>query len=389
MSKLWPMVKLGEAIRHRKEFITIDDISVYKRPRVQLHAQGIVLRDQVPGALIKTKTQQVCQSGEFLVAEIDAKVGGFGIVPPELAGSLVSGHYFLFVIDESILSRSFLDYFIRTPGFHEQVKAQGSTNYAAIRPSHVLNYTIPLPPLAEQRRIVARIEELAAHIHEAQALRQQAAQETGAFYDSFLTAIFESSKWPRKLLPEIAEVSRGKFSHRPRNEPRFFGGNIPFIQIGDISNSNRYIRFHSQTLNEDGLAISRLFSKGTIAIAITGATIGVTGILAFDSCFPDSIVGIQAKPNQATPEFVHLALDYAKKTALAEATQTTQPNINLGNLNRLQLCAPSLSEQRRIVAELDALQAEVDRLKALQAETTAELDALLPSILDRAFKGEL
>jgi type I restriction enzyme S subunit len=73
-------VRLGEVIRQRKEFITIDDLTVYKRPRVQLHAQGILLRDEVPGALIKTKSQQVCHTGEFLVAEIDAKVGGFGIV---------------------------------------------------------------------------------------------------------------------------------------------------------------------------------------------------------------------------------------------------------------------------------------------------------------------
>ncbi|PYX63779.1 MAG: restriction endonuclease subunit S, partial [Acidobacteria bacterium] len=119
------------------------------------------------------------------------------------------------------------------------------------------------------------------------------------------------------------------------------------------------------------------------------ATIGVTRILGFDSCFPDSIVGIQAKPNQATPEFIYLAVEHAKKTTLAEATQTTQPNINLGNLERLKVHVPPLPEQRRIVSELDALQAEVDALKRLQSETAAELDALLPAILDRAFKGEL
>ena|ERR1035441_3335363 len=77
--KPWPTVRLGEVLRHRKEFVTIDDLTTYRRPRVQLHVQGIVQRDEVPGALIKTKTQQVCRTGEFLVAEIDAKVGGFGI----------------------------------------------------------------------------------------------------------------------------------------------------------------------------------------------------------------------------------------------------------------------------------------------------------------------
>lgn len=393
MNTSWPTVKLGEVLQHRKEFIAIDDLATYRRPRVQLHARGIVLRDEIPGALIKTKQQQVCNAGEFLVAEIDAKVGGFGIVPSSLDGSIVSSHYFLFAIDGAKLDQSFLDYFIRTTAFREQVEAQGSTNYAAIRPFHVLKYEIPLLPLAEQRRIVARIEELSAKVEQARALRKRAADETEALTVAFLNSSFDlqfrSEKWPLRLLPEVAKVGRGKFSHRPRNEPRFFGGSFPFIQIGDISSSNRYIRRYSQSLNEQGLTISRLFPAGTVVIAITGATIGVTGILTFASCFPDSIVGIQAKPEFAAPEFIYFALEHAKKAALAEATQTTQPNINLGNLERLQVQVPPLSEQRRIVAELDDLQNQTDALKSLQAESSKELDALMPSILDKAFRGEL
>lgn len=153
----WPRVTLGEVLTHRKEFITIDDLQRYKRCRVQLHAQGVVLRDEVPGAEIKTKKQQVCRTGEFLVAEIDAKLGGFGLVPPELVGAVVSSHYFLFPVIESKLDRRFLDLYIRTPEFREQVQAQGSTNYSAIRPGHVLGYTMPLPPPAEQRRIVEKV----------------------------------------------------------------------------------------------------------------------------------------------------------------------------------------------------------------------------------------
>src|SRR5206468_6842645 len=130
---------------------------------------------------------QVCKAGEFLVAEIDAKLGGYGIIPPDLEGAIVSSHYFLFGINEAKLDRRFLGYFLRTPAFFEQVAAQGSTNYAAIRPGHVLEYEVPLPPLAEQRRVVARIEALAAQIHEARTLRHQAAEEAEALVLSALT----------------------------------------------------------------------------------------------------------------------------------------------------------------------------------------------------------
>jgi type I restriction enzyme S subunit len=146
LPKMSPDRALGEAIQHRKDFVEIDDFETYKRCRVQLHAKGIVLRDVISGLDIKTKKQQVCRAGEFLVAEIDAKVGGFGVVPPDLDGAIVSSHYFLFEINQDILDKRFLDYFVRTLAFRDQVSAQGSTNYAAIRPSHVLEYKVPIPP---------------------------------------------------------------------------------------------------------------------------------------------------------------------------------------------------------------------------------------------------
>jgi type I restriction enzyme, S subunit len=252
---------------------------------------------------------------------------------------------------------------------------------------------ILLPPLDEQRRIVARIEELAAKVEEARGLRRQSAEEAEVLINSALILIFEKQilkqGWNLQPLREGAEISRGKFAYRPRNEPKFYGGNIPFIQIGDISKSNRYIQDYSQTLNQDGLKISRMFAKGTVVLAITGATIGVTGILGFDSCFPDSIVGITPHPNITISEFIYWSVEYVKKIALSEATQTTQPNINLKNIEKLNIPVPPLPEQRHLVAYLDDLQAKVDALKRLQTQTAAELDALLPSILDKAFKGEL
>ena len=231
MSEVFPVVALGEVVRQRKEFIHIDDMETYKRCRVQLHAKGIVLRDIVSGAAIKTKKQQVCRAGEFLVAEIDAKVGGFGIVPDELDGAIVSSHYFLFEFDNTALDKRFLDFFIRTPNFREQVKAQGSTNYAAIRPKHVLGYKIPLPPLEEQRRIVARIEELAAKIEEARRLRRLAVEEVEALLASASDEAFKlQSSWTEARVGDFCEQPQYGHTESATMEP--IGPR--FLRITDI-----------------------------------------------------------------------------------------------------------------------------------------------------------
>jgi type I restriction enzyme, S subunit len=180
VTKRWSEVALGEVVTHRSEFFAIDDLTEYKRCRVRLHAQGVELRDQIPGALIKTKAQQRCRPADFLVAEIDAKVGGYGIVPDSLDGAIVSSHYFLFELERTRLDPRFLGYFSRTQRFGDQVKARGSTNYAAIRPNHVLGYKIPLPPLAEQQRLVVHLDSIAARLARVQKLREETASQSRA-----------------------------------------------------------------------------------------------------------------------------------------------------------------------------------------------------------------
>jgi len=395
MGNNWPKVNLGELLTRVKDEISVLDDQAYARLTIRMNGNGIVLRDRVPGHEIGTKRQFLARAGQLVLSKIDARNGAFGILPQECDRAIITGNFWAFDANEERLSPAYFDFLTKTPMFVEFCvqASEGTTNRRYLQEDRFLAQQIPLPMLAEQRRIVTRIEELAAKVQEARVLRKQATEQAKTLTTAFLHSTFDSQQrfkeWPLRPLPEVADVARGKFAHRPRNEPAFYGGNFPFIQIGDISNANRYIRNYSQTLNEKGLAISRSFPTGTVVIAITGATIGVTGILTFDACFPDSIVGIQAKPEFTTPEFIYVAVEHAKKAALAEATQTTQPNINLGNLERLQVRVPPLPEQRRIVAHLDDLQEKTNALKTIQPETAKELDAFMPSILDRAFRGEL
>lgn len=188
-------------------------------------------------------------------------------------------------------------------------------------------------------------------------------------------------------LKDLAVLERGKFSHRPRNDPRFFEGNHPWIQISEIESSGKYIRRWTQTLNDDGLNISKKFPKSTLLISIA-ATIGAVGILDFDCCIPDSIVAVTPRSGTDS-EYLYHYFVYVRNHLEELAPQSAQKNINLEILSGLPIPLLPLSEQQRITAYLDDLEFKVNTLKRIQSETSAELDALLPSILDKAFKGEL
>ena len=396
---MWQSAPLSSAIQYRKEFVQIDDLAGYKRCRVQLHAQGIVLRDTVPGAEIKTKKQQVCKAGDFLVAEIDAKVGGFGIVPDGLDRAIVSSHYFLFEVNDNVLNRRFLDFFIRTPAFREQVAAQGSTNYAAIRPNDVLGYKIPLPPLPEQRRIVARIESLAAKIEEATSLRGQTIEETEGLVGSRARTILAAIDEPITELGQWLDQSRDGIQTGPfgaqLSSHEFQDSGVPLLTIGNIQYSGLDIDGVRHVSEEKARQLKRYaIQEGDILFARMG-TVGRCCIVPKNAegwLINYHIIRVALNQSRITPRFVHWTIRCSGDVGeyLGEKVRgATRQGVNSKIVAGLPCRVPSLSEQRRIVAYLDGLQAKVDALKKLQSETAAELAALLPSILDKAFKGEL
>ena len=379
----WPKVSLGEVIHQRKEFIWIDDFKSYKRCRVQLHAQGIVLRDQITGLELKTKEQQVCRSGEFLVAEIDAKVGGYGIVPDELDGAIVSSHYFLFGVNRDRIDRNFLGYFLRTPDFFDQVSARGTTNYAAIRPSHVLDYQIPLPPLEEQRRIVAKIDELAAKIEEARGLQQQTMEDAWALLDSTRATIFKkiSSSWKVQKLDEVAPINMGQSP--PGETYNTFGDGIPLLN-GPTEFGEKF-----PTPVQWTTAPTKLCKPGDILLCVRGATTGRLNWADKEYCIGRGLAALTPKSEVCAPEYVYHFVETQTQEMLGLAAGSTFPNLPGAKLKVLKIPVPPILEQRRVVAYLDSIQEKLKLLKHLQSQVAAEHEALLPSILDKAFKGEL
>lgn len=385
----YPEVKLGEVLHPHSATIELEPSTLYKQVTVKLWGKGLSLRNEVVGTEIGSQRVRVSQ-GQFVISKIDARHGASGVVPAELDGALVSNDFPVFNVDASRLDALFLGWLSKTKAFVESCTraSEGTTNRVRLKLNKFYEIAIPLPPLEEQRRIVARIDELASTINTGLLTLQESSELVSTCIYAELASVFErASGFKSQTLSSVAELARGKFSHRPRNDPRFFGGEHPWIQIGEIESAGKYITEWKETLNDDGLAISRKFPEGTLLVSIA-ATIGSVGILGFDCCIPDSIVAVIPK-QKVSSEYLYYFLLYLRKGLEVIAPQSAQKNINLKILAPLPIPIPSEAEQLQIVKHLDSLQTSLDAVKHLGAQVQAELDALLPSILYRAFKGEL
>jgi type I restriction enzyme S subunit len=160
--------------------------------------------------------------------------------------------------------------------------------------------------------------------------------------------------WPRYTLDQLGFVGRGRSKHRPRNDPRLYGGEYPFIQTADIQAAHMNIRGYSQTYNAEGLAQSKLWDKPTLCITIAGENTASTAILTFPACFPDSIVGFVPDLGKANIKFVKHALDMMRRQFRSVSKGATQDNLSIAKILSFPFPVPSLTTQERIASIIAA-----------------------------------
>ena len=280
----------------------------------------------------------------------------------------------------------FLHYFLRREPFRLLARQhmRGGAGQQRVPVDFLRKELIPLPPLSEQYRIVEILDQ-------ADRLRRLRT-EADAKADLLLLALFikmfgdpttNPMGWPVKPLGEIGELDRGRSRHRPRNDPTLLGGPYPLIQTGEVANSGGRIREYVQTYSELGLAQSKMWPAGTLCITIA-ANIASTGILEFDACFPDSVVGFIPGPDTTT-EYVQFILTRLRDVLERNAPQVAQKNINLKVLRSLVVPVPPIELQQhfstQVLKHYDCLS------RQSLAHTT--LNRLFASTITRAFSGNL
>jgi len=187
--------------------------------------------------------------------------------------------------------------------------------------------------------------------------------------------------WSWCRFTEIGQLDRGKSKHRPRNDSVLYeNGFIPLVQTGDVARANGVIETYTALYNHQGLAQSRLWSKGTLCITIA-ANIGDSAILGFDACFPDSIVGFLPTEPISDSRYFEFFIRTLKSRLEDFAPSTAQKNINLGILDEVLIPLPPLAEQKRILAKVDELMKLCDQLEASLRQSQQRAESLAASAI--------
>lgn len=385
----WTRVRLWDVVRPVERAETPQPGTTYRQIGVKLWGEGAYERESMDGGATKYARLFRAEAGDVIINKIWARNGSVAVVPEHLTGCFGSGEFPMFAPSCDRIEPRWLHWLTKTRGFWAQCdeKSRGTSGKNRIRPERFLEIEVPLPPLAEQRRIVARIEELAAQITEARTLRHQAAEQADATLAAASASCFQPrAGWRMMTVGEFCDPPQYGYTESACNEPigpRFL--RITDIQDGHVDwDSVPYCRCPDPS--------KYLLRPGDLVFARTGATTGKSFVIR--DCpvavFASYLIRLRVRSSVSVDYLYHYFQSPAYWSQIADEKKGTgQPNLNGSKLEKIVVPVPPQSEQRRIVAELDTLQTEVDALKRLQVETAAEVDALLPSILDRAFTGEL
>ncbi|MDZ7725574.1 MAG: restriction endonuclease subunit S [candidate division KSB1 bacterium] len=324
----------------------------------------------------------LCEEGDLLMVWDGARAGLTGKAQKGAIGSTL-----MRIEPQKGVVKNYLFYYLLSLYKKLNTNPRG-VGIPHVEPSLLWDSYFLLPPLPIQRAIVTKIENLFASFDKGIADLKKAQEQLKVYRQAVLKKAFEGEFATHKL-GEIAVVSRGKSKHRPRNDKSLFGGKYPFIQTGEIRTANGgIIKKYSNTYSEKGLAQSKLWPKGTLCLTIA-ANIGETAFLGFDSCFPDSVVGVKPNNEVLSDEFLNFYIRKIKKDIDNKASATAQKNINVRFLNALKIPLPSLEEQKDIVREIESRLSICDKVEQSITEGLQKSEALRQSILKKAFEGKL
>lgn len=306
-----------------------------------------------------------------------------------------------FVPQEAITPK-YLYYAIQSDVFKTQFDAKKHGLIGGVSVKEVSANYIPLAPIEQQHRIVTRVESLFAKLDEAKEKAQEVVdgfktRKAAILHKAFsgeLTAKWREENgvaiadWEHHNFSDLCKIVRGG-SPRPAGSPEFYGGDIPFMKVADITRiTTPYVESTEYFIKPAGLRKTRMVKANTLLLTNSGATLGVPAICTFDTTFNDGIAAFLDLPAKSLLFYYYF---WTMKTPELRAINkgAAQPNLNTDIIGAVELNVPSFKEQKIIIEILEALISKEQESKEIAEAVIEQIDTMKKAILARAFRGEL
>lgn len=375
-------ITIDRFLTKSEDWLPVKPDEQYKQITARLWGKGLTLRGEVPGTAIAAARQYSAKAGQFLISRIDARHGAFGIVPEELDGALVSNDFPCFNIDASTVLPHFFEWYSRTPEFIELCRraSEGSTNRVRMKEAKFLKMTVPLPSLDEQRRIVQRLDRVAALVEERRRAIDAAERETQALLLKAFQRAIDGA--PLRSMAEVAPLVRrpveidldGTYPElgvRSFGKGTFHKPDLPGVEVGN----KKLFRICA-----GDLLFNIVFAwEGAVAVAQPEDE-GRVGSHRFLSCVP--------APETAIVEFLRFYFSTPEGLQkLGEASPGgagRNRTLGLKKLEALQVPVPLIDRQHWF----DRIQAKARAARVIRASTAQDVEALIPAMLHEIFNGK-
>jgi type I restriction enzyme S subunit len=392
MNRDWKQMKLVDIIQKTEtinpqktpnasfEYI---DISSICNKRFVIQETSTIFGKDAP-----SRARKLIRTGDVLFATVRPTLKRIAQVPKHLDCQVCSTGYFVFR-PKDFVEAKFLFYFLFTEHFMGAMEQlQKGASYPAVNDGEVSNQTILIPPLPEQKQIVAILDEAFEGIDRAIANTEKNLANSRELFESYLNAIFteKNKDWVQKKLSSLSEVKSG--GTPLISKPEYWGGQIAWYSSGELN--NLYTNAPERTITDKGLENSnaKLFPKGSLLIGMYDTAALKMSILNREAAFNQAIAGVTPN-NKIDLIFILHAINFVKPQILSLRRGVRQKNLSLQKIKDIVIAVPELQEQQKIVRQLALIREETRRLETIYRQKLAALKELKQSILQKAFTGEL
>lgn len=406
--KDWSLVRFKDKYKNVKE-IAKEQSANYER--LALTLGGVIKRPKDDSDGLQPKefdSYQILRENDFVFKMIDLQNVSTSRVGLSPYTGLVSPAYIRFTPKNEGQYSQFVYYYLMCLYYNQVFNNLGGNGVrSALSAKDMGEFVIPFPDAAEQKKICALLDEKFAHVDSLIANVQAQIEKLKAYKQSLITEVVTKGldpnapmkdsgvdwigqvpmHWHIVKLKYITEISRGLFNHRPRNDPSLYGGKYPFIQTGDVARAQKFITSYSQTLNERGKEVSKLFPKGTMTMTIA-ANVGDVAILGFDAYFPDSVVGFTVRKDY-NEDYVYYLFQALKESFIRASIVSTQLNLNIERSK--EILAPTtynICEQKAIADFLNDRCSQIEQLISLKESKIEKLQQYKRSLIYEYVTGK-